>query len=177
MDRLIIPTAYVVLLWAVFVSGTFTIMGAEGISPRQGDIIPSILAAALLHGDYYHLFGNLQALIPLLIGLAIIDKDVGKTLLIMVLAPGIVLWTIGLSVNATHFGASDAVYALIGFLVVYGIRKGQTLSILIAVAVILFEGAKTLSGIQPSEPGVSWDGHLIGLLVGILYGAIKKTGS
>ena len=78
---------------------------------------------------------------------------------------GFGLWLFGRS--GAHIGASGLVFALFGLLLANAVFRRGVVDILIGVGVALgYWGL--LFGLFPTETRVSWDGHLIGFVGGIL---------
>jgi membrane associated rhomboid family serine protease len=87
-----------------------------------------------------------------------------STLIILTLLSGLALWLLGRP--ALHIGASGLIYALMGFLITAGVLERRLSSALVALFVGLTYGWALIGGILPGAPGVSWEGHLLGLLAG-----------
>ena len=68
-----------------------------------------------------------------------------------------------------HIGASGIVYALIAFLIVYGVAVRRIGAVVVSVLVALTHLGSSLIGLLPA-PGISWTGHLAGAVVGVLLG-------
>lgn len=66
-----------------------------------------------------------------------------------------------------HIGASGLVYGLSSFLIFFGLLRKDFLSLLISVGVIVMYGG-IFYGILPSDPGISWESHLAGAIVGMV---------
>jgi membrane associated rhomboid family serine protease len=59
------------------------------------------------------------------------------------------------------------IFGLFGFLLVAGFVERRPLGVLVAVVITAVWGSSILAGLAPTQTGVSWQGHLIGLLSGI----------
>ena len=64
-----------------------------------------------------------------------------------------------------HIGASGIVYGIAFFLIFYGFFKKDFKSLLISLIIIFFYGG-LVYGLFPNQPGISWESHLIGAIVG-----------
>ena len=86
---------------------------------------------------------------------------------------GALLWLIGGSNGAVHIGMSGVIYALAGFLFTSGVLRGylplQALSLF-----IIFLYGSMIWGVFPTQPRVSWQGHLSGLIVGVVLAFIYR---
>ncbi len=170
MARVLPLVAYVAIMWAVHMSGTAMILGSKGVIPHEGNLFTDIIAGALLHGGEDHITSNLKALIPLLIGLAIIDHKPWLTLIILIVGAGIMVWILAPLGDGEQYGASDVLFGLVGFLAVYGIRSREMIPMVVAAAALFYFGLETWHAIRPGEGGASWEGHLGGVIVGIVWG-------
>ena len=139
----------------------------EGVQPRETDGLLGILFAPLLHGSWDHLAANA---VPLLVlGFLILLSGVGHWLEVTVIVwfvGGFGTWLIGPD-NTVHIGASVLVFGWLLYLILRGLftrRAGQI--VLGFVVLFLYGGA--LWGVLPSQPGISWQGHLFGAIGGAL---------
>lgn len=169
--------AFVALLWAVaifnFASSWFGFdLRQYGIIPRTTDGLWGIPLHVFIHAGFGHLAANS---VPLLIlgGLASFRGGFAVFALsaFVALVGGSLVWLMGRT--AIHIGASGLVFGYFGYLVARGIYQPGVLSILIAIVVIFFYGWSILFGVLPTSPFVSWEGHLFGLLSGVLYAALE----
>jgi len=69
--------------------------------------------------------------------------------------------------QGVHIGASGLVYALFGFLLIGGFISRNKRLLALAFLNVFWYGSM-IWGIFPTEPNISWESHLIGLLFGIL---------
>lgn len=66
-----------------------------------------------------------------------------------------------------HIGASILVFGWLTYLITRGIFTRQANQIVIGV-IVLFVYGSILWGVLPSDPRVSWQGHLFGAVGGVL---------
>ena len=64
-----------------------------------------------------------------------------------------------------HIGASGLIYGLASFLIVFGFLRNELMSLLISIGILMVYGG-IYYGVLPSDPGISWESHLAGSLVG-----------
>jgi len=92
-------------------------------------------------------------------------------LLFGILLTGLLTWGIGRPSN--HIGASGLIYLLASFLFFKGIfSKYYRLMALSFIVVFLYGGL--LWFVVPVKAGISWEGHLSGLITGFLFALIYK---
>lgn len=165
------------LPWAVFVLNN--LLGKRlfwlGIMPRRLRGLAGIIMAPLLHANFNHLFFNS---IPLLILSDFILINgwpyFAMTTLGITLLSGSLIWLLGQP--GLHIGASALITGYWGFLVCDSLQHPSLTSIILAlVSVYYFMGI--FFGIFPGRKGVSWDGHLYGLLSGIAWSYLLPPGS
>jgi membrane associated rhomboid family serine protease len=136
-----------------------------GIIPRHIRGLWGILFAPFLHGNFNHLFFNA---IPLVVLSDFVLMNgflyyLVATLLITVLS-GFAVWCFGK--QGLHIGASGLITGYWALLVNDIYEKGTVTAIILGI-VCLYYFAGIFFGIFPREKGVSWEGHLFGLLAGI----------
>ena len=164
----LIPLRFVALLWLIMlVEMTFVISFAEfGILPRHTWGLVGILLAPLLHGNFYHLLSNTIPLIILGTALFLLYPWVAYTVFsACYFLTNALVWLFARS-NTIHIGASGLVYGIAFFLMTIGLFKKDFKSLAVSIVVAFFYSGIAL-GILPIVPGVSWESHLVGALVGI----------
>ncbi|MEE1931029.1 rhomboid family intramembrane serine protease [Streptomyces sp. TRM 70351] len=161
--------AWVALLWllAAIDSGSGLIVKEYGIQPRDTDELLDVFPAAFLHFGWDHVAANT---VPLLIfgflaALRGMVRFIGVILLIVVTSGAGVWLTAPDGTNTA--GASGVVFGLFGYLLVRGFVERDALDITVGVTVLLLYGS-ILWGVVPTSSGVSWQGHLFGLVGGVL---------
>jgi membrane associated rhomboid family serine protease len=129
------------------------------------------------HNDIKHILNNSLPTFLLLTLLFQSYKEIAWRVFIMSwLFTGTLLWFIGGSNGAIHIGMSGVIYALSGFLFTSGVlRKYLPLQALSLFIVFLY--GSMIWGIFPTQPRVSWQGHLSGLVVGVILAFVfRKQG-
>ncbi|KOS54172.1 rhomboid family intramembrane serine protease [Rhodococcus rhodochrous] len=142
-------------------------LDTAGIEPRSADGLWGVLFAPVLHADWAHLSANT---IPLLVlGFLVLVSGIGRGL-----AATAIIWVVGglgtwLTAGAgfVHIGASILVFGWLTYLITRGIFTRQANQIVIGV-IVLFVYGSILWGVLPSDPRVSWQGHLFGAVGGVL---------
>ncbi|PRY07362.1 membrane associated rhomboid family serine protease [Pontibacter ummariensis] len=164
-----LPSAlFVALMWLVGLLSYLTdaYLGWLGIYPRRFFGLIGVVTGPLIHNDLLHLLSNSFPLV-LLSGFILFmhrQKALNIHVLVYVLS-GLLTWLIGR--QAYHIGASGVVYGLAGFLLFNGFLRQNRGSMAISFAV-LFLYSGLFYGLFPNEEGVSWEGHLAGLLSGLV---------
>ncbi|MEU9455669.1 rhomboid family intramembrane serine protease [Streptomyces sp. NPDC048277] len=135
----------------------------------SGDVgtLPDILVAPLLHWSWAHIESNSGPLFVFgfLAAYRGVVRFLGLTLLIA-LSSGAVVWFFERGDVAT-VGASGLIFGYFGYVVVRGLFDRHLIDTLVGV-VMGASFAYLLTVAVPGTPGVSWLGHLGGLLGGLV---------
>ncbi|GAC69128.1 rhomboid family intramembrane serine protease [Gordonia soli] len=136
-----------------------------GIIPRQVDGLDGIAWAPLLHSDWAHLIGNVTvgAILGFLLLLA--RRFLIVTAIVWIVS-GVGVWLTAPSYSFT-VGASGVIFGWLTYLLIRGLFNRNVWQILIGVVLFLVYGS-VLWGVLPSDPQVSWQGHLFGAVGGVL---------
>lgn len=155
---------FVGAIWAVYLLDLILPLEQLGLVPRSFFGLTGIVTMPFLHGSFGHLLSNTLPLI-ILLGLMVLSRPrPWSTMILLTLISGVALWLLGRP--ALHIGASGLIYALMGFLIVAGALERRLVPAAVALLVGVTYGISIISGILPGQPGVSWEGHLLGLLAG-----------
>ena len=152
--------------WLVFLLSTLT--GKRllilGIYPRHLYGIPGILFAPVLHANFNHIFFNSIPLIVLSNFLLIhgLDYYLQVTLCITLLS-GVLIWCF--AKPGIHVGASAVITGYWALLVSNMYQEGTLTAIILGI-VSVYYFAGIFLGVFPGRKGVSWEGHLFGLVAG-----------
>jgi membrane associated rhomboid family serine protease len=144
-----------------------------GIVPRTSGGLWGIPLAPFLHAGFGHALSNTVPLLMLggLVAARGWQVMLGVTLFVVLLG-GAGVWLVAR--GGSHVGASGLVFGYFGYLVARGWHDRRIVSIIIAVAVMVLYGG-LLFGVLPVSGRVSWEGHLTGLLAGVLAARFGKT--
>ena len=167
---LLLPLFGIGLLVAVqflqgLVKGDFSRLG---ILPRDALGMLGIITSPLIHGSWGHLLSNASALWVLgVLSLYGFPRATRLALPLIWVMGGLGVWLFGR--EAFHIGASGLTHGLMFFAVVIGIRRRDALSITLALIVLFLYGSM-IWGVIPSSPGISFEAHLYGAVIGALCG-------
>jgi membrane associated rhomboid family serine protease len=140
-----------------------------GILPRATENLPGILFAPFLHASLAHLMSNFFPFI--ILGMLIAVQSVKRFWLLFIffiITTGALVWLFARG-NSVHIGMSGVIYALWGYLLVYGFVRRQIASLIISLITLFFYGGLVL-GVLPSTPQVSFESHLFGAAIGAFTG-------
>ncbi|MGJ0153561.1 rhomboid family intramembrane serine protease [Streptomyces sp. CH8.1] len=161
---------WVALLWVLEAvdHATGHALDQYGIVARDPGSLTGVVSAAFLHFGFDHVASNSVPLLVLgfIAALSGIRRFLAVCGLIL-LADGLGTWLISPSGTMT-LGASGVVFGLFGYLLVRGFVERRALGIAVAVGVAAVWGTTIVSGILPTDSGVSWQGHLCGLVAGVV---------
>ncbi|GAA4438188.1 hypothetical protein GCM10023188_33250 [Pontibacter saemangeumensis] len=146
-----------------------------GVLPRNFFGLIGIVTSPLIHGDLLHLLSNAFPLVLLSGFILFLHRRVAtRVFLLVYLLSGILTWLIGR--QAYHVGASGIVYGLAGFLLFNGFLRQNRSAMAVSLAV-LFLYSGLFYGLFPNEERVSWEGHVAGLLSGLVAAMVYGEGN
>lgn len=171
------PLAILAIIWLVFLLEQMTNSQwfIYGIAPRKTYALRGILTTPFLHGSWAHLLSNTP---PLLVLMAMIlffyPRVAFSVLLLIYLGTGITMWLFAdpeaifsaFGRANYHIGASGVVYGMASFLAFTGFFRRNIRAIAISLIIVFYYGGM-IWGVLPTQEGVSWEGHLLGALVGV----------
>jgi membrane associated rhomboid family serine protease len=167
------------VLWTVEILDAVVFDGALdnlGIRPRSVFGLVGVVASPLLHGGFGHLVSNTVGF--LLFGTLVAmwsRREFALVSLASLLVGGLGVWLIGES-NSIHIGASGLVFGYFGYVLTRGWYERKFLSMSISILIALTFGS-VLTGAIPGLAGfgISWEGHLFGLIGGVLVARRLKA--
>lgn len=138
-----------------------------GIRAHDVNDLPHIFTAPFLHAGFAHIMANS---VPFLVlGFLAALRGIGKFLimnLIVIVTAGLGVWFTG-PTNGVTLGASMLIFGYFGYLLGRGVFERHLADAAIAMVVAVAYGTMIM-GILPSNPNISWQGHLFGLLGGLI---------
>jgi len=171
-----IPFLFVLFLWIVFWFGINFNLDLEkfGIYPRTFSGLIGVVFSPFIHGNIEHLYNNSIPLLILLAALRYFYREQSISILgYGILFSGILTWVIGR--ESYHIGASGLVYVLVSFIFFKGIRTKYYRLIALSLVVIMIYGSLVWYIFPHVDEGVSWEGHLAGLITGFVFSVIFTT--
>jgi membrane associated rhomboid family serine protease len=164
----VVPFRLVFIMWLVFSFEFFMgiDLGHLGIRPRTLTGLIGIFTAPMIHGSLTHLMSNT---IPLLfLGSTLFffyARIAGVVFFRCYFITNVLVWLFSPRVSY-HIGASGLIYGLSAFLIMFGLIRKDFWSLVISLVVFIMYGG-IFYGVLPTDPGISWESHLSGAIVGV----------
>ncbi len=166
------------IMWIVFlIFGKRAI--SYGLHPRDVHALTGIIFAPFIHANLTHILANSLPIFILTWLLSVFyDRIAVITWFLVAFTGGLFVWLFARSYNGNialyHVGASGVIFGLIGFFLASGLFRRDLKAILVAIIVgVLYGGA--LWGMLPTNPYVSWEGHLFGFIAGIIWAYLLRN--
>ena len=141
-------------------------LDAFGVRPHVLVGLRGIVFAPFLHAGFGHLIGNTVpfAVLGVLIGLGGLRRLLAVSAIVALIS-GIGVWVFGSS-GEVHIGSSGVVFGYLAYLLARGFFARNIGQVLVgAIVGVLYGGL--LWGVLPTTHGVSWQGHLFGVIGGV----------
>jgi membrane associated rhomboid family serine protease len=176
-DAVVVMAGFLALIWALQVfnwADGYRLDGDFGILPMHLSRLPDIFTAPFLHVSWQHIEGNSLPLFVL--GVLAAYRSIARFLvvsLIVLVTSGLAVWLFQ-SGDAVTVGASGLIFGYFGYVLVRGFLDRNMVDIFAgAVAGVLYW--TILQVAIPGTPGVSWIGHLGGLVGGVIAAWVVRT--
>ena len=168
---------FIGLIWVLQVfnwAGHYQLDQDYGILPRNVGRLPEIFTSPFLHFNWDHIEGNSGPLFVfgLLAAYRGVYRFLGVTGLV-VITSGLAVWVFQ-SGGSLTVGASGLIFGYFGYVLARGLIDRNLIDALAAVVMAL-SYAYILTVALPGTPGVSWIGHLGGLIGGIAAGWVFRS--
>lgn len=171
----LIPIVFVLVIWIVYaIEITFGYnFNTYGVYPRNLVGLRGVFLTHFIHSNTNHLFNNSIPLFVLLSSLFYFYRTIAyKVLFFGALWSGLLTWTIAR--ESYHIGASGIVYVLFSFIFFSGIIRKHYRLVALSFVIIFLYGSM-IWYVFPIKEGISWEGHLSGFLVGLLYSILYRN--
>jgi membrane associated rhomboid family serine protease len=169
-----IIAVFVAIFWILEFINQFVFgdrLDTFGIIPRNIIGLRGIIFAPFLHANFSHLIANTVPFIVLSWFVMLQHtRDFFIVTITTMLVGGLGVWLIAPS-NSVTIGASILIFGYLGFMLLRGYFQKNLPSILLSLIVVFLYGGM-LWGVLPSNPYISWQGHLFGFLGGVLAAKI-----
>ncbi|MGV9770709.1 rhomboid family intramembrane serine protease [Streptosporangium sp. NPDC003464] len=156
-------------MWAIEVADYVLPVDFDAYGIRSWDLegLSGVVVAPFLHAGFGHLMANSLPL--LVLGFLAALRGIGRFLaasLIIIVVSGLGVWFTSSPTTVT-VGASGLVFGYFGFVVARGLFDRRALDIVIGIGVAVAYYS-IIWGVLPGEAGISWQGHLFGLVGGVV---------
>lgn len=169
------PLLFLLFIWMVFwfeVRFGFNFSN-YGIYPQTLKGLRGIVLGPFVHGDIQHIYHNSIPLFVLSMALFYFYRPIAwKVIVFGILMSGFFTWSIGRP--SYHIGASGLIYVLVSFTFFKGVFSKYYRLVALSLLVVFLYGSMIWYTL-PIEEGVSWEGHLSGLVTGFLFALFFRT--
>jgi membrane associated rhomboid family serine protease len=172
----LLPFFFVLSMWVVFwAEARFNLnLGHYGIFPRTMEGLRGIIFGPFIHGNLEHIYNNSIPILILLAALSYFYHELTlKVVFFGIILSGLITWIIGR--ENYHIGASGLIYVLVSFIFFKGIMTKYYRLVALSLLVIFIYGSMIWYVFPDIEAGISWEGHLGGLISGFVFAIYFKT--
>jgi len=168
-QAVVVMAGFLALLWVVQIADGLSgyPLLRLGIVPRTVGKLEDVFTAPFIHVSYRHLIDNTPPL--LVLGFLVALRGLKQFFLVtgtVVLVGGLGVWLSAASGSDT-VGASGVIFGYLGYLVARGVIDRRAIDVAVALLVgVLYWSI--LPDLLPGNPGISWQGHVFGLVGGLL---------
>lgn len=167
--------AFTIALWLIKIvevlSGTS--LYKYGVLPGQLSGLMGVLWAPLIHSSFSHLFANTAPL--LILGTSLLygyPKSAKIVVPAIYIGTGLAVWFFARQFY--HIGASSLTFGFMFFVFTIGAIRWDRRAIALSMVVFLLYGGM-IWGIFPNEPGISYESHFFGAMIGIILAILLRN--
>jgi membrane associated rhomboid family serine protease len=169
---------FLAILWIVELINVATSNGltqAAGIEARDFGSLVNILTAPFVHGNIDHLMGNALPLFSLgLIAAIPSPKRFLLMTLVVIVVGGLGIW-LSSPAGTVTIGASGVVFGYFSYLLLRGLVDRRPADVLVSIGIGIAYGSFMWSAVGIGATGVSWQGHVSGLIGGVVAALVVRT--
>jgi membrane associated rhomboid family serine protease len=179
IEALVYPLLLLCVLWLIFWADhlfPFVDFYKLGVLPKTTEGLLGVLTMPLIHSktEINHIINNSLPIAVLSSYLIFFYREIAlKILVLSWLGTGFMVWLFAENHGGYHIGISGLIYALAGFLFVSGVLRKFLPLQAISLFIAFFYGSM-IWGILPMDEKISWEGHLMGLLMGVLLAFVYR---
>lgn len=170
--------AFLALLWIIELvnaGADRSLAQSGGIMPRDAGSLVDILTSPFLHGSLDHLAGNALPLFSLGFIAAIPSPKRFLTMtLVVIVVGGFGVWLFSPAGSIT-VGASGVVFGYFGYLLLRGFVDRRPVDVVVSVGIGLAYGYAMWNSVGFGVSGISWQGHVAGLVGGMIAALVVRT--
>lgn len=181
VEAVMYPFLLLALIWSLFLMEQYypNEFVHFGILPKSLSGLKGILFSPLIHSpnDISHILNNSLPAAVLFGALVYFYRSLAtRVFFISWFFTGFAVWLLAKNTGSYHIGFSGVIYALAAFLFTSGtIRKIRNLQGISLFVVFVY--GSMIWGIFPTQERISWEGHLSGLVIGVILAfRYKKEG-
>jgi membrane associated rhomboid family serine protease len=170
-----IVAAFTITLWLIKI--VEALIGARlhiyGIQPGQLSGLMGVFWAPLIHSSFSHLFANTAPL--LILGTALLygyPKSAKIVIPVIYIGTGLGVWLFAR--ETYHIGASGLTFGFMFFVFTIGAIRWDRRAIALSMVVFFLYGSM-IWGIFPNQPGISYESHLFGAMLGIILAILLRN--
>jgi membrane associated rhomboid family serine protease len=178
IEAVMYPFLLLALLWSIYLlEGFFPDFFIRlGILPQKISGLKGVFFSPLIHSpsDVMHLVNNSLPGAVLFGTLVYFYRQVAAQVFFLSwVLTGLFVWLFAQDNGSYHIGFSGMIYALAGFLFTSGtLRKYRPLQGISLFVAFIY--GSMIWGIFPTQERISWEGHLSGLMIGLLLAFIYR---
>lgn len=170
-----IVAAFTIALWLIKIVEVLidARLYKYGILPGQLSGLMGIVWAPLIHSSFSHLFTNTAPL--LILGTALLygyPKSAKIVVPAIYIGTGLGVWLFAR--QTYHIGASGLTFGFMFFVFTIGAIRWDRRAIALSMVVFLLYGGM-IWGIFPNEPGISYESHFFGAMIGIILAIVLRN--
>jgi len=170
-----IVATFTIALWLIKI--VEALIGARlykyGILPGQLSGLMGVVWAPLIHSSFSHLLANTAPL--LILGTALLygyPKSAKIVVPAIYIGTGLGVWLFAR--QTYHIGASGLTFGFMFFVFTIGAIRWDRRAIALSMVVFLLYGGM-IWGIFPNEPGISYESHFFGAMIGIILAILLRN--